>query len=70
MRCRWLFSSKYEAALGTHSDVLMATREGVYCISTVSSFGAGRNQFLASHPESQGAAATILDCPLEDEDTE
>jgi hypothetical protein len=47
----------------------MDTREGVYCMSMVSSFAAGRNQSLATHPESQGAAETILDCPLEVEDT-
>jgi hypothetical protein len=47
----------------------MDIREGAYCISMVSSFDAGRYQSLAAHPEFQGAAETILDFPLEDEDT-
>jgi hypothetical protein len=52
--------------LAAEDGLLMDTLDGVYCISKVSSLDAGRSQSLASQPESQGAAETILDCPFDD----
>jgi hypothetical protein len=52
--------------LAAEESLLMVTLDGAYCISKVSSFDAGRSQSLASQPESQGAAETILDCPFDD----